>query len=47
MSEEVKNSKLKKITIFCLKNIVNVIFCLLTVYYAFLEFILNIAPVEK
>lgn len=47
MSEEVKNSKLKKITIFCLKNIVNVIFCLLTVYYAFLAFILNIAPIEN
>lgn len=47
MSEEVKNSKFKKIAIFCFKNIVNVIFCVLTIYYGFLAFILNIAPLEN
>ena len=47
MSEEVKSSKFKKIAIFCFKIIVNVIFCVLTIYYGFLAFVLNIAPLEN
>ena len=47
MSEESKDGKLKKIAVCCLKNIVNVIFCLLTGYYVLLAFVLQISPVEN
>ena len=47
MSEEKKENKFKKITIFCLKNVVNIIFGLLAAYYALLAFVLEISPFEN
>ncbi len=47
MSEEKENNKYKKIAIYCLKNIVNVILGCLTAYYALLAFVLQISPTEN
>ncbi|MBQ8870540.1 MAG: hypothetical protein IJ019_04100 [Alphaproteobacteria bacterium] len=47
MSDNKENNRFKKFFIFCLRNIVNVIFCCLTIYYGLLSFVLQISPLEN
>ncbi len=47
MSENKDDNKLKKIALFCLKNIVNLFFGIAASYYALLAFVLEIAPTEN